>query len=332
MSDIDAIEQLAVPRVSEYLRYHVESARAGDIDPGHAMLKYICNRFELNCEQRYWLAWLYAMTYCGPSAYYIYNEFPDYENVDVGRMQRWWDARGRAEMICQTDRRWVRSSSLFVPAFESYRAWVGDGTQHEHFSQFMTFKSPELRYELLYDSAKVLYSFGQFALFLYLEALHTITDLDLCPTDLDLEKAWSCRNGLYYTYGLDDLVDDKETRIRPGAHALTQKKWTELRATLAGLEIPPTVWQTETMLCAYRKFHRGKRYIGYYLDRQAIEIAKMQDHVSRGVCWDVLWDYRRETYEKAYLAETLMCVSERGLTREWKKHVVSRTNAVLEQS
>lgn len=320
-------------RIDEYLRYHQASIAAGDVDPGHAMLRYICDRFELSMEQRYWLAWLYAMTYCGASAFYVYNEFPDFENVDVRRMQRWWTERGRAEIICQTDRRWVRSSSLFVPAFESYRSWIGTGSsQARHFRQFSCYTTPEMRYEVLYASAEQLYSFGQFSLFLYLEALHTITDLDLCPLSLDLEKAWSCRQGLYYAYGLDHLIDDGQTPIRLGAHEITATRWRDLLFTVNHLSPRPTVWQIETVLCAYRKYHRGKRWIGYYLDRQAVEIAKMEQNVRRGVCWETLWQHRLETYDESYLAEHHDGVSVSGLSREWKKFNVSRTERLLREA
>lgn len=319
-------------RIAQYMRYHEESERLGDVDPGYEMLLYLVRRFELNREQTYWLAWLYAMTYCGASAFYVYNEFPDYRHADVGRLRRWWTSRGRDEIIVQTDRRWVRSSNMFVPAFESYRALVGE-SQHDFFAQFAALPTPEQRYDAVYRGVEGLHSFGQFALFLYLEALHTVTPLDLCPTDLDLDKAWSCRNGLYYAYGLDYLIEDRETRILPSARQVTDEKWRELRATLAtGLRKPPTVWETETVLCAYRKFHRGKRYIGYYLDRQGTEIAKMEGNVPRGVCWDVLWQYRAETYERSVLAEANDQMDlGRGVKKRWVAERREATAALLDQ-
>lgn len=320
-------------RLREYLAYHKASVDAGDIDPSYAMLRYVCDRYELNVEQRYWLAWLYAMTYCGASAFYVYNEFPDYENVDVGRMNRWWYSRGREQIICQTDRRWVRSSHMFVPAFESYRNWLGGRSQHEFFSWFQqTYPTPETRYDALLSSASQLYSFGQFALFLYLEALHVVTPIDLCPTDLDLSKAWSCRYGLYFAYQRDDLIGERELPTPPEHVQVTSQLWTELRATLSQLEQPPTVWQTETLLCAYRKWHGGKRYVGAYLDRQGIEIAKMEERVTRGIHWDVLWQYRRETYDPKHLAEAHGCISHRGVTRDWKSYRENYTKHVVEES
>lgn len=300
-------------RLLQYLAYHQESLRAKDIDPSYAMLRYVCDRFELNVEQRYWLAFVYAMTYCGASTFYVYNEFPDYENLDSGRLQRWWADRGRAQIICQTDRRWVRSSSLFNPAVESYRRLIGteggthpfslrDCTQHRFFSGLVEgIDDPRARYDKVYKAVSSLYSFGQFSLFLYLEALHTITPMDFAPTDLDLDKAWSCRDGLCYAYGLDQFIGERETGMPADGKPAIMDAWTALKHLL--LQGDTNIWQIETTLCAYKKFHRGKRYLGYYVDRQALEIAKMERNVPDGVAWDVLWDFRRETYDASYLVE-----------------------------
>ena len=40
-----------------YIDYHIESSKAKDIDPSNDCLKYLCDRFELNIEQRFWLAY-----------------------------------------------------------------------------------------------------------------------------------------------------------------------------------------------------------------------------------------------------------------------------------
>jgi hypothetical protein len=326
-----------VSRLEEYLAYHAVSAQTGDIDPAHAMLRYVCDRFELNVEQRYWLAFLYAMTYSGASVFYAYNEFPDFENVNTGRLERWWTARGRQEIICQTDRRWVRSMNLFVPAVTSYTKWVGDRTQHQHFSRLATADTPEARYNTIYKAAKGLHSFGQFALFLYLEALHTITPLDLCPTNLDLRQAHSCRSGLLYAYGLDQWILPEDAPPPSEAWPVVDEKWADVRSALRRdahfLEHDvPNVWNIETTLCAYKKYHRGKRYLGYYVDRQALEIAKMAEHVKSGVCWDVLWDFRQETYTSEQLVENTANPVKlaKGLPERWKVERAKFTADTLE--
>ena len=104
----------------DYLTYHVESSKAKDIDPSNDALRYVADRFELNIEQRYWLAFLFATCYSATNVYYIYNEFPDYENVDVGRLQRWWD-ENRDRTLFQTDRLRVKTQNRFVETFVSYQ-------------------------------------------------------------------------------------------------------------------------------------------------------------------------------------------------------------------
>lgn len=321
-------------RLAEYLKYHEISTRIGDIDPAHKMLLYLCDRFELSMAQRFWLAWLYSMTYCGASVYYLYSEFPDAENVDIGRLQRWWDSGGRGATIFTSDRRWCRSSNQFVPAFESYRKWIGKHTQEEHFAQFAIYDTPEQRYDKLYKSATQLYSMGRFTLFNYLESLHTITNLDLCPTNLDLNDAWSPRDGLYYATGLDHYIRDEAVPIPIEAREETKVIWSDLRTKLSS----SNVWNIETSLCAYRKYCRtlegkaganGKRWIGHYLDREGDEIAKMESRVPEGVSWRVLWEYRKETYDKAFLAEEYGHTSPDGVSKQWKEYGILRTKELL---
>ena len=238
-------------------------------------------------------------------------------------MQRWWNAH-RDDVLCQTDRRWVRSGNQMVPAFESYRRWVGNRTQAEHFAQFAG-ATPEHRYDALYAAAKSLYSFGQFSLFLYLEALHTITPLDLAPTDLDLNIAHSCRNGLCYAYGYDHWLTESEQPTPVGAHDAIQVAWMDVRGRLTDAHAATTVWNIETTLCAYKKFKRnGKRYIGYYIDRQGAEIAKMEAQVPIGVCWQVLWQFRSETYPAQALAESRYVLAK-GIPPPWKLRQMART-------
>lgn len=326
-------------RLDEFRAYSLESIRIGDVDPGKRMLRYLCDRYELNLEQRYWIAWLAAMTYCGASAFYVYNEFPDYENVDVGRMQRWWDARGREQILCQTDRRWVRSSSQFVPAFETYRAMLGGKAQHEFFMEithddYGEQLTPQAASDAVMRAASQMYSFGQFALFIYTEFLHCVTPLELCPTDLDLDKAWSCRFGLYYAYDKDSWITDEQSPILSHQRFETETAWDDLRALAKTWEPEPNVWELETLLCAYRKWHRGKRYVGFYLDREAGEITKMQQKVTRGVCWDVLWQYRAESYGEDVRAEHHGHTRDKGLgvTKDWQEYRVKKTQEVLEEA
>lgn len=315
-------------RYAQYFAYHRESARIGDIDPAHAMLKYLVTRYELNPEQALWMCALYAWTYNGASAFYLYNEAPDAENVDIGRLNRWWFNHGRDETVFTTDARWRRSRNQFVDAVKHYRTWIGNRTQAEKFASIATGATPEQRYNQIFQQISTLYTIGQFSAFLWTEALAIVGGLDIIPTELDLNIAWSCRNGVAYAAGLDEWITDGAGPTPSGAHLEIAVAWDTIRAELS----ESTVWALETTTCAYRKYMDGKRYIGSYVDRQALEIARMQDHVRNGVCWQPLWDYRRETMDANQLIENEVSweiLSKKGLPERWKTLREAKTTVLL---
>lgn len=286
----------------DYESYHRMSIEAGDVDPSYSMLKYVCDRFELNNEQRFWLAFLYATCYCGPTVYYIYNEFPDFENVDVGRLSRWWNSN-KQKLLFQTDRRWVRSNNNFVPMFESYRNFIGGISQAQRFG-LMKCKDKQRTYDSCFQECQQIFQMGRFALFLYLEAVHVVTGFEIEPSGLSMELAESCRNGLAEAIGRNDLNNHLSKRKLSKAElSFIQKEFDRLSAKMILESSSNNIWNIETTLCAYKKYKLGKRFIGFYIDRQAEEIETMQSNVKDGVDWSVLWDYRKETFNHKYLKE-----------------------------
>ena len=286
----------------DYQTYHQQSMEAGDIDPSYSMLRYVCDRFDLNVEQRYWLAWLYATCYCGPTVFYIYNEFPDFENVDEGRLERWWKTH-KHQLVFQTDRRWVYSRNQFVDMFKSYRATIGPVTQQQRFEQL---KSHDIRlnYHNCWNSFARMYQFGRFAMFLYLEALHVVTGFPMEPTSMNMTDAESCRNGLALAINRGDLnTHGTGVKLNKAQHAYLQKQFDALVATMKTADPRNNVWNIETTLCAYKKYCYGKRYVGFYIERQREEIQEMARRVNRGVEWQVLWDYRAETFDARWRRE-----------------------------
>jgi len=265
--------------------------RIGDCDPAFPILRYVCNRYELNREQRYWLAFLYGTNYSAVTTFYIYNEFPDYQNVDVPRLQKWWD-NNKHNLLFQSDRLKVKSFDKFVAIFKSYQKLVGEN-QYEAFAKFKTYRG-------IYNFASNIYYFGRFSLFNYIEALHEIAGLETSPDFIDLKDAESSRNGLCYAVGKEHYVKAKNINIQE-----LQMDFDKLVKELSNEfeDINVTIWNVETALCAYKKLHWGKRYLGYYIDRQMDEILKMQERITEGVDWSVLWDFRRELFDKRYLGE-----------------------------
>lgn len=288
--------------LNDYLQYHTESSIAKDIDPANDALRYISNRFELNLQQRYWLSWIYAMTYSPITTYYIYNEFPDYENVDVDRLQKWWDTN-KDNLIFTTDRLRIKSNNQFIKAFESYRSIVGK-SQSAYFRSLVQ-PTRDLTYEFIMKETSKFYTFGRFTQFIYLEMLSVLTYLPLEPNTLNLSEAESCRNGLVYAYGLDEYdTHGKDIKLtRPQLNHL-QQLFRQLKGIIQTLPIQHrNIFNIETTLCAYKKYKLGKRYVGYYIERNRLELEKMSSTITDGINWKPLWDFRKETYDKKWLKE-----------------------------
>jgi len=277
----------------EYYRLFMNS---GDCDPAFPMLNYVCDRFELNMEQRYWLAFLYGTNYCAPTVYYIYNEFPDYENVNIPRAERWWKAN-KQKTLFQTDRAKVKNFDLLTKIIKSYTKLVGS-SQEDTIRSFKT-------YEELYEFASKIYYFGRFSIFNYTQSLWEITNTRHLPTFFNLKEAESCRNGLCYVFDRHEYIKRKNQSSPKIRYNILDK---DLQILIKRLKkrlpsIPVNIWNLETALCAFKKLFWATRYLGYYIDRQQSEILLLQKNVKEGVNWKPLWDFRKEFFDHDLLGE-----------------------------
>lgn len=259
---------------------------AKDTDPQNPCLKYICDRFELNIEQRYWLAFLFGTCYCAPTVYYIYNEFPDFETASVSRMEKWWK-ENKSKLLFQTDRLRIKTANKFVETFQSYRNLISLD-QHSTFSRLKT-------YQEFNDFALSIKNFGRFSSFIYLELLSVLTNTNIYPDKLDVKNASTVRKGLCDVFNIEfnETISDAQAIGLEG-------KFKQLLSAVRNY-VPTNVWNLETTLCAYKKKIEGKRYVGYYIERNRIELLKLSG--ISGVNWKPLWDFRRETFSRKYLNE-----------------------------
>ena len=278
-----------------------------DCDSAIYMTKYMFNRFEFNREQRYWLAWLYGTTYHFPTAYVIWNEFPDMELVGQDRLKKWTDENYK-RLRYQTDTRWNKGK--LPEQFESYKQWVGDRTQKEAFAEHLT-DDPHENFRVLWKEAHSWYKFGRVFTWFYLQTLKQCVGVQLDAPDLmlrDQSGSRSHRNGLCLALGKDDWVDAK----------LSEKdfEWLDEEAErLLGevkLKFPAThtsadYFSMETVCCSFKKLFRRSRgrYLGYYLDRQAEEIALVEGDGWAGIDWNPLWQAREETLRPEYLVDQI---------------------------
>ena len=290
-------------RIDNYLKYHADSSRVMDIDIQVEAIDFLCrSRFRLTREQRLWLSFLFATTYCMATAWYVFRRVPTFDCMTPDELERWWQDE-RQGLLFQTDRAWIRSRNQFCEVVATYRAFVEKYSPRAH-SQFEALsavmapgRTPQERYGLLVRDTHI-FQFGRFAMFLYSELLFH-AGLPVQPV-LDLAEARSVRNGVVFAMGLERTAyaGRNGREATPEELATLTAGLERIVAAVQGLDILPrhrSLWSVETTLCAYKKWHLGKRYVGYYVERTIREVVKMQ-RLHPGFDFGPLVDFARRQY------------------------------------
>ena len=287
-----------------FIDWFDRSLEIEDCDPSLYMTKYFFDRFEYNTEQRLWLTWIYGTTYYWPTAYIVWNEFPDMELVGVDRLTD-WNNSNYSRLRYQTDTKWNKGH---LPAqFLSYKEFVGDRSQRSALTQRFV-GDPVKDFYTLWDTVNSWHKFGRYTSWFYIQTLK-----QCCDIPVDVDSLWfhdysgsrSHRNGMCYAVDKPEWIDQR----------LSSDQIDYLEAQ--GREILQEVklkhgdkadfFAMETALCSFKKLFRRRegRYMGYYHDRQAEEIRKVEADGWYGIDWTPMWDARRETIDPKYLVGSI---------------------------
>lgn len=283
-----------------FTRWFLWSVKFKDCDPSIWMMNYLNKRYEHNSEERFWLAYLYGTTYHVPAAWVIKSEFPDFELATNSRIKAWNDANYK-RLRYQTDTKYNKGH--LPEMFASYQQFIGRKTQKETFEKYFV-GTPIQNFNALFKIVKgALYKFGRYSTWYYLQALKQTCGVAIEPPSLilnDYSGSRSHRNGLCKALGQDAWVDAKlnPTQIswlEGEGHEILQ----EVQHRMPELRNELDFFAMETALCSFKKIFRERegRYLGYYLDRQAEEIKKVEGDGWFGIDWDVLWQARKETLD-----------------------------------
>lgn len=292
-------------RKQDFINWYKWSLSIKDCDPAIYMTNYLFKRFEHNKEQKLWISWIYGTTYYLPTAWVIWNEFPDMELVGVERLRE-WNNNNYKRLRYQTDTKWNKGH---LPAqFESYKQWVGDKTQEEAFAGLIQPKSPEVSFLNLWGEVKdKFHKFGRYSTWFYLQTLKQCCGLPIEPTNLmleDFDGSRSHRNGLCMALGKDEWYDKKLSSLE----LVHLNEQAALILQEVKKDFPNTdYFDMETCLCSFKKLFRIKhgRYLGYYLDRQAEEIKQCESDGWAGIDWQPMWDARNETLNSRLLTNKI---------------------------
>lgn len=268
------------------------------------MTNYLFDRFEHNTEQKLWIAWIYGTTYYFPTTWVIWNEYPDMELVGLDRLKD-WNNKNYKRLRYQTDTKWNKGH---LPAqFESYKNWVGGRTQVEAFAPFLK-GTPQENFDGLWEEIKTkFHKFGRYSTWFYMQTLKQCCGLPVEPSSLmldDYSGSRSHRNGLCFAMDREDWVNVKPTPDMLKAMNDTSQYILEA----VKKDFPNTdYYDMETCLCSFKKLFRVSRgrYLGYYLDRQAEEIAQCEQDGWDGIEWRPLWDSRNETVDQNLLTNKI---------------------------
>lgn len=285
----------------------LNSLNACDVDPAISYLNYMIDRMEMNNEQVLWLCFLYGVTYQLPSAYLIWNEYPDLENLGVRRFEQWWTKETQSKIPFQQDKMKQRKDTATTIA--SYKALVG-GSQKKYFDDLLCSDSPQENFDRLWTPLKSIAYFGRFSIWNWCQALKHIAGYNIEPTKLMLGESDSISftDGLAYAFGMPEKVTQRVVGEN-GKSTKVYYKWSpeekaemELGCSIFKQSLGLDNFQLETLACAFKKIWRTNesRYVGYYNDRIADDIRATSQHWD-GVDWDLLWDARVACVPEKYL-------------------------------
>lgn len=290
-----------------FVEWFGRSLEINDCDPALYMSNYFFDRFEYNTEQRLWLTWIYGTTYYWPTAYVVWNEFPDMELVGTDRLRDWNDSN-YSRLRYQTDTKWNKGH--LADQFISYRDAVGDRTQFETITEgFVGDKTKD--FYTLWDRVNTWHKFGRYTSWFYIQSLK-----QTCGIEVDVDSLWlhdhsgskSHRNGMCYAAGKDEWVNEKlDADQIDHLEGLGREMLEETKRLYPHVANKADFFAMETCLCSFKKLYRRSRgrYLGYYLDRQAEEIKKVEADGWVGIDWQPMWQARKETIDSKWLMDTI---------------------------
>lgn len=294
-------------RMKEYVEYHIN----GDADCNTVLMRKWVDNNKLSLQERFDLAYFFGITYCIPSAILMLKEKNEIlKDIDG------WVLQNKDKIIFQSDRKYVRMLDNFNNCIKFYK----DNLKTvEKFLSGITINNTILIEKALKKVQKWFF-FGRFASYLFLETFTALTDYKIENTTIDWKHGDTATSGIMNLFGLDNCADYFDKNDKIPSNLDYEKLNNMLYMTLDEIKKQGgdnNVTTVETSLCAYRKFYKGSRYNGFYLDRQLEEIlqTKAMDPKYQEIDEDLL-SLRKDLFNPKYLGELN---NWNGIRKEAKK-------------
>jgi len=287
-------------RVYEFVNYHIN----GDGECNGIVLKKWADIHNLDSDSRMDICFFFAVTYCVESAIVMH-----YSKIGIFEKPEEWAQNNKNKLIFQSDRKYIKMRDSFEKCLKFFCENV------EEIRKIGNSRKLDLRERIPEVEKWVL--FGRFSAYLFLETVAHVMGCEIINAEMEWENGDTATSGLLNVFGYDKSANyfDKTGKLPNGIN----QNWMETKAQVLLTAIEktggnPNITMVETSLCAYRKFFKGSRYNGYYLDRMLEEIKKMSKDFPK--ISEELVQIRMKTFDSKYLGEV---GGWNGVRKECKK-------------
>lgn len=258
---------------------------------------YMCNntyrdtkksstRKAMTKEQTYWYCLLFGMTYQSEMAWVIYNEFPDFWDIDPEKLQS-WNVRNMGRQKYARDCKY--NKGRISDQVKSIKEVVGSSKSLTKFFEDRVQGTENETFFAIYNEAKDrFYKFGRMTSWLLCQTLTETANLPAKPNTMLAAdpSSWSVRSGLMYAYNRDNLIEAKDKSLKLTQNDIEWVNYKEAELFSKAKEYLGSKHERifsnyllESHLCQYKKLMLGGDYAGH----------SSGDHVSRAAWLSERW-------------------------------------------
>lgn len=274
-------------RWHEFIDYHIN----GDGECNGIVLRRYADKHFLSRDEKVDLAYMFSITYCVESAIVLLMA-KDIVMSDIDS----WVKENKNKLIFQSDRKYIRMKDAFNKCLRFYRE------NRNNILRVGGRKVLDLKKWIC--EVESWPHFGRFSSYLFLETIAQLFDCEILNAKMEWANGATATSGLMNLYCYDEeanLFDKTRELQEPFSEEILQAMVEPVLHDIRVKGGNDNITMVETSLCAYRKFFKGSRYNGYYLDRMLEEIYAMQNNFP--VESEDLMQIRSECFDPKYLGE-----------------------------
>lgn len=256
----------------------------------YCMLVPYAHKERLSKEERVWLAYLYGLTYSCTTAIRMFEVLPSTDSINMKLLKGFWRAE-KDTLWFNPDKKYIKNNDQVIPAIKSIKDQVL--SQYPSLMHWVRDYSRD-GFQSLYKGIQRNWDFfGPMGAYLFFDALYGLCpDLYVDPDKLDWRGSGkTVVEGMAHMLYMDELIESREFPL---------DRFNRIVDKLQDSSGKPKVL-IESTLCAFRKYFKGTRYVGYYADRM-LEECHFVDSL-KGVNTPDVWALREQSVPKEFRGE-----------------------------